>query len=63
MKRKTYMVTVDVPDETSLSELREHIRDAVWYWEGHHQENPLFNLKVVSVRPIKAAGGKTKEEK
>ena len=64
--KKQFIVTVDIPERSSISEVREYISDALNSWWGQFRPpnvtgyagedalgDPLWRLPRVTVRPIK----------
>jgi hypothetical protein len=48
--RRAFKVVVDVPEETSMPEMRQYIENAVNGWKGgFHPDDPLFYLPPAEV--------------
>ena len=61
--KKQFIVIVDIPDRSSISEVRRYISAALNQWWGQFEPpnmfneggagDPLWNLPHVTVKPIK----------
>lgn len=52
--RRSYRVTLDVPDGVNDTEMKAYIEEAVAVWKGQkHPEDPLFDLDGKSVKVSK----------
>jgi hypothetical protein len=50
-KRVSFVVSVEQPDDVSVPELREYIREAVGAWcKGTCPDDPIFDLDADKVR-------------
>lgn len=49
--KKSFVVSLEIPDGVSVTEMREYIRDAVGWWcKGTNPEYPIFDLDANKVR-------------
>lgn len=56
MKKKSFKVTVAIPDGVGIKDMQDYIKEAVQTWYGQlHPDNPLYNLdyKTVTCVPIR----------
>jgi hypothetical protein len=56
MMKKSFTVSVEMPEGVTVLDMQRYIREAVQYWKGGlHPDDPLFELdyRKVFVRPVK----------